>query len=73
MTAHSAAAVPVEGEKKARAGNLVRTGAPCQRRCCNFTLLCNRPTVPLGTTTFRRRGMGGLVPGEVMPGLGPGV
>lgn len=46
------------GEKKAWAGNLVRTGAPCQHHCCNFTLLCNRPTVPLGTTTFRRRGRG---------------
>lgn len=73
VTALSAAAEPAGGKKKAGAGNLVRTGAPCQRRCCNFTLLCNRPTVPLGTTAFRRRGMGELVPSEVMARLDPGV
>lgn len=57
------------GGKNAGAGNLVRTGASCQLHCCNFTLLCNRPTVPLGTTTFRRHGIGELVPSEVMPGF----
>ncbi len=40
----------VEGGEN-MAGNLVRIKARCQL-CCNFTLLCNSWTVPLGTRTF---------------------